>query len=409
MSNFVFVLNGDGQPLSPCHPAVARKLLKRGRATVERVIPFAIRLVEIKPDPGKQPTTIGIDDGAKTAGVAIVQHNQGNDRVVFKAEIKLRNNVKKELSNRRMRRRARRSRLRHRQPRKRRGDKTGWIPPSIRVRKDNVLRTVRDLTTLVPITQIVYEEGQFDTRKLWDSKVTDYRQGPGSGHENRKKAILWRDKYRCQYCGVDCIEASLVAEIDHVIPKSRGGTWAYQNLVCACRICNREKGNRTASEFGHPQVQGRTFTYPAHLQQGKIYIKARLAEIAPVQIVFGWQTAQLRKQRGLIKSHVNDALSLVLQRDEFIDRQDAYQVIARRRRSDMHNIRHRSYAGFKHLDVVRYARRDGRQHIGTVRSFVPGRKVIKCRFDFSDNWGVSVRRLTLVQRARSLDYALLHT
>jgi hypothetical protein len=218
MQNSVFVLNGDGRPLSPCHPAVARKLLKRGKATVIRIMPFTIRLKETKPNPVVQPTTLGIDDGAKEAGIAVIQHNEHGDIVVFKAKIKLRNNVKKELSNRRMRRRARRRRLRNRQPRKRRGRKKGWIPPSVKVRKENVLRVVRDLSLLVPISRIVYEEGQFDTRALWDEDVKSYQQGPNSGFENRKMAVLWRDDYTCQYCGVNCIEAGLVAEVDHIIP-----------------------------------------------------------------------------------------------------------------------------------------------------------------------------------------------
>ena len=37
MQNYVFVLNGDGKPLSPCHPAVARKLLKKGKATMDKL------------------------------------------------------------------------------------------------------------------------------------------------------------------------------------------------------------------------------------------------------------------------------------------------------------------------------------------------------------------------------------
>ncbi|HIC89659.1 MAG TPA: ABC transporter permease subunit [Anaerolineae bacterium] len=40
MPNYLFVLNGDGQPLSPCHPAVTRRLLQEKRARVVRTIPF---------------------------------------------------------------------------------------------------------------------------------------------------------------------------------------------------------------------------------------------------------------------------------------------------------------------------------------------------------------------------------
>lgn len=404
MSNYVFVLNGNGSPLSPCHPAVARKLLAKGRAMVERVVPFTIRLSETKPNPVVQLTTVGIDDGARTAGIAALQHNR-NAAVVFKAEVKLRDNVKIELDRRRTRRRARRSRLRHRQPRHRRKEKTSWIPPSVKVRKDNVLRVVRDLTRLVPVSRIVYEEGQFDTRALWDGDVENYQQGPNSGFENRKMAVLWRDNYTCAYCGVNCIEAGLVAEVDHIIPRSRGGTSAWRNLVCACQPCNQAKGNKTAAEFGHPGVKGKTFVYPAWLQSGKAYIRAGLGKVAPFETVYGWETADKRRWLGLKKSHINDAIALAVLTYPPQDRATEYVVVARRRCQDMHNLRHRNgYAGFRHYDLVVWERRDGRRHLGTVRSFVPSRKMVKCRFDFNDNWSVSVGRLRLVQRSGPLVY-----
>ncbi len=347
---------------------------------------------------------MGIDGGAKTAGVAVVQHNQNADRVIFKAEVKLRNNVKKELAKRRMRRRARRSRLRHRQPRHRRTDKTGWIPPSVRVRKDNVLRVVENLASLVSISHIVYEEGQFDTRALWDSDVTDYSRGPNSGFENRKKAVLWRDRYVCQYCGVDCVAANLIAEVEHIIPLSRGGTWAWMNLVCACRPCNQVKGNRTAAEFGHPKVRGRTFTYPTWLQQGKTYIKEQLERIALLEVKFGWQTAERRAWLGLPKSHVNDAIALAARTRDLENVMGSFEIVARRRRQDMHNRKHDEFAGFRHWDIVEYVKRTGEMFLGTVRSLVPSRKIVKCRLRFNANYGVSVGRLRLIERPGSLVY-----
>jgi hypothetical protein len=273
------------------------------------------------------------------------------------------------------------------------------------VRKDNLLRVVRELAELAPITRIVYEEGQFDTRALWDETVTDYQQGPNSGFENRKKAVLWRDNYTCQYCGVNCIKAGLVAQVDHVIPRARGGTNAWYNLVCACEPCNRTKGARTASEFGYPRVKGKTFKYPAHLQTGKTYIKAELGRIAPVEVVFGWQTSKMRKRLGLEKSHINDAISMTVSSRPFGDEADEYWIVARRRRRDMYNLRHKDgYGGFRHFDVVCWERRDGQRHVGTVRSFVPAHNVVKCRFDFNSNYGVSANRLRLIHRPGSVVY-----
>jgi 5-methylcytosine-specific restriction endonuclease McrA len=54
---------------------------------------------------------------------------------------------------------------------------------------------------------------------------------------------LFRDGSRCQYCGRDA------DSIDHVVPRSRGGTHAWDNVVAACRRCNLAKGNRLLGEI----------------------------------------------------------------------------------------------------------------------------------------------------------------
>ncbi len=61
-----------------------------------------------------------------------------------------------------------------------------------------------------------------------------------------RKAIFARDEHVCQYCGA----RSTSLTIDHVIPKDRGGTSEWNNLVCCCTKCNNLKGNRTPEESG---------------------------------------------------------------------------------------------------------------------------------------------------------------
>ncbi len=58
-----------------------------------------------------------------------------------------------------------------------------------------------------------------------------------------RKNILRRDRYRCQYCG-----SREKLTVDHVVPRSRGGSDAWKNLVAACTACNNKKGNRTPEE-----------------------------------------------------------------------------------------------------------------------------------------------------------------
>jgi len=60
--------------------------------------------------------------------------------------------------------------------------------------------------------------------------------------------IYARDDNTCQYCGVRQPRADL--NLDHVIPRSRGGATSWENVVCSCVPCNLKKGGRTPDEAG---------------------------------------------------------------------------------------------------------------------------------------------------------------
>ena len=62
-----------------------------------------------------------------------------------------------------------------------------------------------------------------------------------------RRNVLRRDFFTCQYCG-----STLELTIDHVMPRSRGGRHAWDNVVTACRECNQKKGNKTPQEAGMP-------------------------------------------------------------------------------------------------------------------------------------------------------------
>lgn len=65
-----------------------------------------------------------------------------------------------------------------------------------------------------------------------------------------RKNLFRRDGFRCQYCG----RSDATLTIDHVIPRSRGGTNRWDNLITACKSCNTLKGNRTPEEAGMSMV-----------------------------------------------------------------------------------------------------------------------------------------------------------
>lgn len=60
--------------------------------------------------------------------------------------------------------------------------------------------------------------------------------------------IFERDKNTCQYCGSAFERKDL--NLDHVLPRDRGGPTTWENIVCSCIKCNTRKANRTPSEAG---------------------------------------------------------------------------------------------------------------------------------------------------------------
>jgi 5-methylcytosine-specific restriction endonuclease McrA len=59
-----------------------------------------------------------------------------------------------------------------------------------------------------------------------------------------RRAVFARDGGRCVYCG------GVATSIDHVVPRSRGGTHTWDNVVAACRRCNHTKADRSLAELG---------------------------------------------------------------------------------------------------------------------------------------------------------------
>jgi len=77
-------------------------------------------------------------------------------------------------------------------------------------------------------------------------RLFSYIRKPYASVKLSRKSVLTRDNYTCQYCG----KREKYMTVDHVLPKKRGGKTEWENLVCACRICNSKKGGRTLKEAG---------------------------------------------------------------------------------------------------------------------------------------------------------------
>ncbi len=256
MQNFVFVLETNKEPQAPIHPGAARQLLKQGKAAVYRRFPFTIILKRAVVDPTVPTVQLKVDPGSKTTGMVLMQ----DGKVIFAAELTHRGQaIRDALESRRAIRRSRRQRkTRYRKPKfancakKTTARPAGWLAPSLKSRVDNLQTWFTRFFKLCNLQSIAMELVRFDMQLMENAEISgvEYQQGELAGYEVREY-LLEKYQRQCCYCGVQ----NVPLEIEHITPKSRGGSNRVTNLCLACHNCNQRKGNQTAAEFGFPQVQ----------------------------------------------------------------------------------------------------------------------------------------------------------
>jgi len=85
-------------------------------------------------------------------------------------------------------------------------------------------------------------------RKKWyPTRRENVRQKEGERRLKLRFQIFQRDNFTCQYCGRESPECIL--EIDHRLPKSKGGKDNIDNYITSCRECNLGKGDIILKEF----------------------------------------------------------------------------------------------------------------------------------------------------------------
>ncbi len=102
----------------------------------------------------------------------------------------------------------------------------------------------------------VSEEDQYESIKTFSLEIrvpkiirlVVYDKFPKANIKFNRKNIFARDKNKCQYCGKKFPTSEL--SLDHVIPRTQGGTSNWKNIVCACTNCNKHKGGRRPAEAG---------------------------------------------------------------------------------------------------------------------------------------------------------------
>lgn len=404
----VYVLNVDGQPLVPTerHGKV-RRLLKVKKAKVVKRCPFTIQLLYSTTD-YTQDISLGVDAGSKHIGISATT----KDKVLYEADVELRNDIVDLLSTRRQNRRTRRNhKTRYRKARfnnRVSAKKEGWLAPSIKQKIESHLTVIKKIHQILPITRIVVEVASFDIQKIKNPDIqgTEYQQGDQLDFWNVREYVLFRDGHTCQCCKGKSKDKIL--NVHHIESRKTGGD-APNNLITLCETCHTGYHAGTV-KLPKTIKRGMSFKNAAFMGIMRWAFYNKLKELySNVSLTYGYITKNTRIENGLPKEHYIDARCISGNPAAKTDGVVYYQKKVRCHNRQIHKntilkggIRKRNQAeyevkGYRLFDKVRYQDKEyfvfGRRTSGffDIRT-LDGAKVNK--------GSISCKKLRLIENAK---------
>ncbi len=245
-----------------------------------------------------------MDTGSKQIGCAAV----ANDKVLYQAEIVIRDDISAKMQQRAMYRRNRRSRkTRYREARfDNRGNSTkkNRVAPSIRSKIVSHIREKRFVESILPVSKWILETASFDIHKIKDPGVsgTGYQNGSLKDFYNIKAYVLFRDNYTCQHCKGKQKNTKL--NCHHIIFRRNYGPNAHENLITLCKTCHDDLH---AGKFSISKQQ----TFTRHATSIGIIKSQLIRSDWDFEETFGYETKFKREQLlNLPKTHYNDAVAI---------------------------------------------------------------------------------------------------
>ena len=302
----IYVLNIDGQPLMPTNRhGKVRHLLKDGKAKVVNRCPFTIQLL-YRNTSYTQPINLGVDAGSRHIGISATTP----EKVLYEADVELRNDIVKLLATRRENRRTRRNRkTRYRKARfnnRVASKKKGWLAPSIRQKIETHLTVIVNVHKILPITRIIVETASFDIQKIKNPDIsgTDYQQGEQLGFWNIREYVLFRDNHTCQCCKGKSKDKIL--NVHHIESRKTGGD-SPNNLITLCETCHKGYHQGTV-KLPKTIRRGMSFRDAAFMGIMRWALYDKLKTLYPdVNLTYGYITKNTRISNHLPKEHFIDA------------------------------------------------------------------------------------------------------
>lgn len=283
-----------------------RRLLKNNQAKVLKRCPFTIQLLYNIEQPITQSVSLGVDTGSKYIGLSATTET----KVLYEAEVELRNDIVNLLATRRESRRTRRNRkTRYRKGRfnnRVKSKKKGWLSPSVEQKIHTHLYVVDKVCNFLPVTNIFVEVASFDIQKIKNPNISgeEYQNGEQLGFWNIREYVLFRDQHTCQCCKGK--SKNLILNVHHIESRKTGGN-APNNLITLCETC-------------HKGYHAGTVTLPNSIKRGMKFKDAAFMGIMRwaffntlknkypnVSLTYGYITKNIRIKNNLPKTHYVDA------------------------------------------------------------------------------------------------------
>lgn len=432
----VYVVGKSGNPLMPTKRfGKVRKLLESGRARVVNRHPFTIQLL-YETTEYTQHLELGIDPGGKDLGVIV---REENGELVEAAHLETRTaEVTANMSERKMHRRSRRGH--HREKRQQRAKKSktcfewktyriagtekplrckrikprlirfhnrrrkeGWLTPTARHLLQTHINFIAGIAARLPVRVVRLEYAKFDLQKLDNPEIEgkEYQSGRKRGYTNTQDYVLCRDRHTCRLCKKSKSEL----RVHHVIWRSKGGADTPENLVTLCERCHERvhKSPKTDARV-RKLFEGMTkrWVHTTLLNSIMLQLHQWLTEhFDKVEVTYGYETKEKRRELGLEKQHHIDAYLISLREIEEAvaiewDKVTVheYRQFRRHHRQLIHAVRDRNYkvgnkivaknrkkrTGQDHDSLADLVDKQGRQIMASLR-VLPGKKVIRSKFD----------------------------
>jgi len=367
---YAFVLDAEGEKLDPTIVQNAWRLVRQKKATLITKRPMTIQLKKVVDNPNNDEIRIGIDDGAKHVGLALVQKCKTKSKVIFIATMEQRNDVHKLMEQRKSYRCYRRYWKRYRKQRfsnRANSERKERIAPTILQKRQAIVRLVDRLNKYIRINSIYLEDVAIDIRVLTDEKKVYSWQYQQSNRldENLRKATILRDGCRCQICG----KRNCRLEAHHITPRRMNGADTIGNLITLCSECHE---NVTGQEMKFAEQlyskigkKGNNFglQYASHVMIGKTLLRGELSKRAPIFLTTGGDTANKRIDWDLKKPHGIDAVCITDLRPESVN---VKSWVIKPLRHQRKTVKVKEVLGFRHRDIVCYTFKNREHYEGYI-------------------------------------------